>query len=113
MNTQSRDLQIIEKILKYCCEIDHAHSEFGCSYDIFSSNPTYRNAIAMCLMQIGELTVKLSDEFKNSYTEIPWRAIKGMRNMVAHEYANIDIDVVWATSISSISQLRDFCQRII
>ena len=113
MNTQPRDLQIIEKILKYCNEIDHAHNEFGCSFDAFSSNPTYRNAVALCLLQIGELTGKLSEEFKDSYVEIPWRAIKGMRNMVAHEYANIDIDVVWATSGSSISQLRDFCQRIV
>ena len=40
MNTQPRDLQIIEKILKYCNEIDHAHNEFGCSFDAFSSNPT-------------------------------------------------------------------------
>lgn len=33
--------------------------------------------------------------------------------MVAHEYANIDIDVVWATSGPSISQLFEFCQRIL
>ena len=57
---------------------------------MFCNNPTHRNAVAMCLMQIGELAGNLSDEFKDSHKEIPWRAIRGMRNVVAHEYANID-----------------------
>ena len=75
----------------------------------FCSNPTYRNAIALCLLQIGELVKKLSDEFVQSHTTIPWKAIRGMRNVVAHEYGHIDIDTIWETSETGIIELRDFC----
>ena len=66
----------------------------------------------MCLMQIGELTIKLSQEFKDSHNEIPWRAIRGMRNVVAHEYGNIDEETVWETVESGTQALKEFCLRI-
>lgn len=67
------------------------------------------NAVAMCLMQIGELTNKLSQEFKDDHKEIPWRAIRGMRNMIAHEYGNIDEETVWETAENGTNDLKRFC----
>lgn len=60
MPVKDRDMQILEKIMGYCEDIEHAHGEYHRDYAIFCSNPTDRDAIAMCLMQIGELTNKLS-----------------------------------------------------
>ena len=111
MSANSRDIQILSKIVRYCEDIEHAHKEYGCSYGVFCENPTYRNAVAMCLMQIGELTIKLSQEFKDEYTEIPWRAIRGMRNVVAHEYGNIDAETVWETAENGTQELKMFCLR--
>ena len=62
-------------------------------------------------MQIGELTIKLSQEFKDEYTEIPWRAIRGMRNVVAHEYGTIDAETVWETAENGTQELKMFCLR--
>jgi len=45
------------------------------------------------------------------HTSIPWRAIRGMRNVVAHEYGNIDLETVWETSEAGIMELRDFCDE--
>ena len=86
MPVKDRDMQILKKIMGYCEDIEHAHGEYHRDYAILCSNPTDRDAIAMCLMQIGELTNKLSQEFKDGHSEIRWRAIRGMRNVVAHEY---------------------------
>ena len=108
MTAPSRDIQILQKICGYCDDIMFTHNEFHREYNTFCNNPTYRNAIALCLLQIGELVKKLSDEFTNSHTEIPWKAIRGMRNVVAHEYGNIDIDTIWETSESGIMELRNF-----
>lgn len=60
-------------------------------------------------MQIGELTNKLSQDFKDNHKEIPWRAIRGMRNLVAHEYGNIDTETVWETAENDTKSLWDFC----
>ena len=56
----------------------------------------------MCILQIGELVGRLSDEFKEANTSIPWHKIRGMRNYVAHEYGSIDLDVVWYVATNSI-----------
>lgn len=111
MQVKDRDLQILEKISRYCDEIEHAHREFGRDYAVFCNNPTYRNAVALCLMQIGELSNRLSEEFKAAHTEIPWRAIKGMRNIVAHEYGKIDTETVWETAESGTQELNLFCRK--
>ena len=98
-------------IVKYCEDIDHAHGEYHRDYAVFCANPTYRNAVAMCLLQIGELTTKLSLEFKDQYPEIPWRAIRGMRNVVAHDYGKIDEETVWETAEDGTRELKEFCLR--
>jgi uncharacterized protein with HEPN domain len=61
--------------------------------------------------RFGELTIKLSQEFKDDHNEIPWRAIRGMRNVVAHEYGNIDEETVWETAENGTEELKEFCLR--
>ena len=109
MTASDRDLQILNKIEGYCNDIEFTHTEYGHNYATFCENPTYRNAIALCLLQIGELVKNLSQEFTASHANIPWRAIRGMRNVVAHEYGHIDLETVWETTDVGIIELRDFC----
>ena len=110
---RSRDIIIIEKILRYCDEINIAHEEYHHSFETFKANPTYKNAVAMCLLQIGELSSNLTDDFKEKNAGIPWKAIKGMRNVVAHHYGKIDEDTVWETADSDIEDLRAFCLSVL
>ncbi|MBQ6715202.1 MAG: DUF86 domain-containing protein [Clostridia bacterium] len=49
----------------------------------------------MCILQIGELVNRLSDDFKSNNAHIPWNKIRCMRNYVAHEYGSIDFDIIW------------------
>ena len=62
MTHQNRDIQILGKISRYFSDIQFTHAEYRHDYDTFCSNPTYRNAIALCLLQIGELVKKLSED---------------------------------------------------
>ena len=113
MTIPNRDIQILQKIQGYCDDIMFTHTEYDRNYNTFCSNPTYRNAIALCLLQIGELVKKLSDEFVQSHTTIPWKAIRGMRNMVAHEYGHIDIPTLWNTAHKYILELKSFCETVL
>ena len=113
MDINQRDREIIEKIRRYCLEIDEAHTTFQKSYDAFATKSVYRNAVCLCLMQIGELANHLSDEFKDSYKQIPWKAIRGMRNVVAHEYGHIDTATVWETAENGVEDLLEFCKQIL
>lgn len=113
MGIEYRDREIIEKICQYCGEIAEAHTAFHKSYDIFASNSVYRNAVCLCLLQIGELVNHLSEDFKSACPQIPWRAIRGMRNVVAHEYGKIDTATVWETAEDGVQELQDFCRQVL
>ena len=65
----------------------------------------------MCILQIGELVGRLTDDFKAANTDIPWHKIRGMRNYVAHEYGSIDFEIVWFASTKSIPELQTFCEK--
>ena len=75
MRPLERDLTVIRKMLGYCGEIDEAHTGFGRSFDVFQTSSVYRNAVSLCLMQIGELSNHLSAEFKDGHKEIPWKQL--------------------------------------
>ncbi len=111
---RTKNIDILERIKAYCEDIDDAVERFGKDKMIFDADRDYRNSICMSLLQIGELTGHLSEDFREETKEIIyWPAIKGMRNLFAHNYGALDIDRVWETVISDIPQLYQFCDETI
>jgi uncharacterized protein with HEPN domain len=100
-------------MIGYSDEISEAIELFGNSFEALSNSKTYKNATAMCILQIGELAGHLSDGFKSKHPEMPWREMKDMRNIAAHGYGNFDINKLWETITEDIPALRDYCNRII
>lgn len=108
-----RDITVIYRVLKYCLEAEKAVEHFGRDLDEFKNNAVFRNAVSMPIMQIGELTKHLSDEFKTSHTDIPWSIIRGMRNWFAHDYYKMDIEEIWNAAVDDIPTLADFCEKVL
>ncbi len=108
-----RNADITRRIAEYCIEIKMTIDRFGDAYDIFSSDRVYQNAVALCVLQIGELTTHFSDEFKLEYNEVPWNQIKALRNIVAHNYGKVDIEILWETITTDIPALYDYCKKIL
>ena len=104
-----KDRSVLKHILKYCVEIDEELDEINNDKTKYLESKVYRNSLALCVLQIGELVGLLTDEFKNENQEVEWKQIKGMRNVVAHKYGTFDFDVLWETVTENIPELRDFC----
>ena len=100
-------------MLEYCKRINDTVAFFGKDYDVFSSNNIYKDAIALCILQIGELSGILTDKFKDKYNEMPWKQIKALRNIVAHRYGTIDPEVLWEIINDDIPDLEDYCNKVI
>ena len=67
------------------------------------------NACVMRLQVIGEHVGKLLKEQSKpleSYTEIPWQAIYGMRNIISHEYGNVDESIVVSVINDDLPKLK-------
>ena len=52
-------------------------------------------ALVKAVELIGESANRLSDEFCERHNQIPWRKIIGMRHVLAHNYWQIEPDIVW------------------
>ena len=112
MKPSSKDINIVEHIFNYCVQIEETVKRFGNSQEIFIEDGIYRNAAALCILQIGELVGKLSDEFRSEYKSIPWQQIKAMRNIVAHSYGTVDPYITWEIITEDIPRLKEFCSKI-
>jgi uncharacterized protein with HEPN domain len=112
MNKNSRDFALIARIYQYCLEIEETVNRFGDSFKQFSVDKIYRNAVGMCIIQIGELAGRLSKEFITANPEIPWRSIKAMRNIIAHTYGSADIHDIWGTIKNDIPGLGIYCLEL-
>ena len=63
------------------------------------------DSILFRIIQISENNNKLSESFKAAHKEVPWLAIKGMRNRIVHDYGEIDLTIIYDTVIHGIPEM--------
>ena len=107
-----RDRRIVEHILRHCEEIIETVHRFNSSKENFKRDHVFYNACSMALFQIGELSKRISEKFKNTHTEVPWAEMRGMRNLFAHEYESADQELLWETITKDIPKLNKQLQEI-
>ena len=71
----------------------------------FQADPLLQAAVERWLIIIGEASKKLSSEFLEHHSDIPWRQIRGLRNIVVHEYDSMDISVIYEVVSEHIPSL--------
>jgi uncharacterized protein with HEPN domain len=62
---------------------------------------------------IGEAAKNVSKKFKEAHPEIEWSKIIGMRNMLIHEYFNIDLKLTWKTTQKDIPELEKIIKKLL
>jgi len=108
MNDRTRN--ILEHMLEDAKDALQFVNEIGTVED-FTANRLYRKAVIMSILNIGELTKQLPEEFKSKHDTIPWRKIAGMRDIAAHGYHEMDDDIIWGTVKTSLPKLVYFLQE--
>jgi uncharacterized protein with HEPN domain len=112
MDSVRRTISVVKHMAAYCKQITEMVERFGDSLDTFKTDNAYRHACTMCILQIGELSAHLPDDFKRVYNEIPWKKIKSMRNIFAHTYDKMSVEQTWNTVKLDIPELADFCGKV-
>jgi len=108
----SPDLRRLKHIQDYCSEIEKTIKRYGNSFEVFDRDPDYQRSVSFCILQIGELSGGLSQEYRQSTANrVQWGPIKGMRNLVAHNYGSMSRDIIWETAVMDIPALKAFCEE--
>lgn len=72
---------------------------------------TVLDACIMRIQVIGETIKAIDDKTKQSlfskYPQIPWKKVIGLRNIISHEYANIDYDIIWVVIVKYLPPLAE------
>ncbi|MBA1445771.1 MAG: DUF86 domain-containing protein [Chromatiales bacterium] len=92
--------QAMDRIQRYLVEFDHA---------AFLENEEKQDAVIRNLEIIGEASGKIQrhfPDFASEHPEFPLKAAYGTRNVLAHGYFKVDLDVVWKTVEKDLPELR-------
>ena len=106
-----RDTDLLQHIARYCDDAIDAARHAGRETDFVDSR-LHQHAVAMCVLEIGELSKHLSDGFLQAHPQIPWRAICRMRDMYAHHYHRTDPHQLWTTATMDLPALKAFCDHL-
>lgn len=79
----------IEFVLRYVETIE---------YDEFVANEILIDSVLFRLSQITENVGKLSNDYKEKHSDIPWSTIRGIRNRIIHDYGAVDLKVIFETA---------------
>lgn len=72
-----------------------------------------RNAVIRRLEIIGEAARRISDETKSAYQNLPWYEMVGMRNVMIHDYDDVDMVIVWETIQNDLPPLISALESIL
>ena len=104
---KNRDDALVRKILEYCNESEEAIRMCGEDIDLLKKNSIFRNAACMPILQIGELCKLISDEMRESISDVDWSGWCGVRDILAHQYTNLDYNKTWTILRTDMPELKE------
>ncbi|MEM9271561.1 MAG: DUF86 domain-containing protein [Cyanobacteria bacterium P01_F01_bin.143] len=85
----------------------------GIDKSVLASNEEKQSAILYQVLVIGEATKRLSQEFRTQHSQIPWKDIAGMRDILAHQYDHVDLKTIWDVIHKDIPELLAYLKPLI
>lgn len=107
MREHSRDRGRLEDILRYGRNVESIVR--GITFDEFAQDIRTYYSTMKNLEIIGEAANMLTRHFKETYNDVPWRQIVGMRNVLVHGYSLVSDADLWETATHDIVPL---CERV-
>lgn len=101
----NKDVAYIEDILENIQNMENFLC--GVNKEDFLADLEKQFAVSRVLEIIGEASAKLSEDFLAGHSEIDWRGLKSMRNLLIHEYAYVDAEEVWKACQEDVPDLKD------
>ena len=108
MREHSRDNGRLEDIVFYANNVKKILA--GVSYDDYVKDIRIYYSVMKNIEIIGEAANMLSKDFIDTYADLPWKQIIGMRHVLVHGYAQVSNVDLWDTAQNDIDPLS---QRVL
>ena len=89
-------LEAIERIERYAARGRKA----------FETDELVQTWVVHHLRILGEASRSVSPEFREAHADFPWAGMTGMRNILVHQYFEMDCDLVWAVVEKDLPELK-------
>lgn len=111
MQPEDRDPAYLWDMLQAAKEVESMLKDYDLS--AFLSDRVMLRAIERSVEIIGESARRVSETYRDAHAEIPWRQIIGQRNILAHEYGQIDHELLYKTATDDIPDLISIIQNLL
>jgi len=77
----------------------------------FRQDTEKQDAVIRRIEIIGEATAHLNEKTRQTVPELPFRKMRGMRNIVAHDYAGVDVSIVWEVATIYVPEVQIMLEK--
>ncbi|MEO0968897.1 MAG: DUF86 domain-containing protein [Cyanobacteria bacterium J06639_18] len=74
--------------------------------DEFMKTSMIQDAVIRNFEIMGEATKRLSPELRNTYSDVPWQQMAGLRDVLIHDYLKVNLNLVWQIIEQNIPELK-------
>jgi uncharacterized protein with HEPN domain len=97
-------LAAIEKIGRYT---------EGLNFEAFAADDRTVDAVIRNLEIIGEAANHIPQEIQQRYSDLPWLEMRGIRNLLIHEYFGVSLPILWETTQNNLPPLAPVLRDIL
>jgi uncharacterized protein with HEPN domain len=83
----------------------------GLSREELGQDLKTQSSILHQLLVVGEAVKRLSDTFRGNHPRVAWREFAGLRDVLIHQYDDVDLDAIWKTLTVDIPILISYLEK--
>ena len=101
---------LIQHILNECVKIQNILDKI--TYEEYLEETMYQDALIRPLEVIGEAAGNISQKFAEEHPSVPVSNMKGILNLLMHQYFRVDLNLVWQTCINDIPTIHAYLNAL-
>lgn len=112
-NFRKSERKYLSDILLYARQARMFGEELGFARERFDVSLLYQCAIIRCIEVIGEASKKISTDTRKRFPQVAWEEMAGMRDVLIHDYRNVNFDIVWYSLLDDIPSLIETLEPVV
>jgi uncharacterized protein with HEPN domain len=85
----------------------------GITFDQLVADPIRLRAFERVMELVGESVKWVPQNFRDNHSEIPWRKIAGMRDVISHAYEDLAYEVLWDAAVINFPKVLKDLEKLI